>query len=334
MLGPVAQTVRQRRCGVQGQWLLPHGQPRLEEELEQRLDHVEFVIDLRGIQLERQVQLVLVGEVEFLEREEVRLDIVDEVGRYHLQLASWLVIHKRLTDGRTHPLGLPTVAGMRDSRNSLNPSLPTRLSQWLRPDWSRTVLARRIAAAGLVVLAGVAALRSDPDGDRVQVVVAAHDLSPGAALTADDLRLEKRLVPTIPDGSQSGIDAVVGSTLAGPARRGEVLTDVRLLGRRLAEAAAGPDARIVPVHPADSALADLVRPGDVVDVVAAFENGPQSTPKGPSVIATNAVVVLVSAKQKAQAATSDRVVLVALPAASANAVAGAALVQTVTLTLH
>jgi Flp pilus assembly protein CpaB len=218
-----------------------------------------------------------------------------------------------------------------DSLKTLNPSLPTRISEWLRPDWSRTLLARRLAAAGLVVLAGVAALRPDPDGDHAQVVVAAHDLSPGAALTTDDVRLEKRLVPTIPDGSQSDIGGVVGSTLAGPTRRGEVLTDVRLLGRRLAESAAGPNARIVPVHPADSALTDLVRPGDVVDIVAASDADSHAIAR---VIATDAIVVLVSAKQKTQAATNDRVVLVALPAASANAVAGAALVQTVTLTLH
>jgi Flp pilus assembly protein CpaB len=218
-----------------------------------------------------------------------------------------------------------------DSLKSLNPSLATRISQWLRPDWSRTLLARRIAAAGLVVLAAVAALRPDPDGERAAVVVAAHDLSPGAALSADDLLLEKRLIPTIPDGAQSEIDTVVGSTLAGPARRGEVLTDVRLLGRRLAESAAGPGARIVPVHPVDSALTDLVRPGDVVDVVAASQTSP---PSAARVIATGAIVVLVSAKQKAQAATNDRVVLVALPAAAANAVAGAALGQTVTLILH
>jgi Flp pilus assembly protein CpaB len=218
-----------------------------------------------------------------------------------------------------------------DSLKSLNPSLPARIAQWMRPDWSRTVLARRIAAAGLVVLAGVAALRPNPDGERAQVVVAARDLSPGAALTADDLRLEKRLAPTIPDGSQSDIDTIVGSTLAGPTRRGEVLTDVRLLGRRLAESAAGPDARLVPVHPVDIALADLVRPGDVVDIVAASETNSAAAAR---VVATGAIVVLVSAKQKAQAATSERVVLVALPAASANAVAGAALTQTVTLTLH
>ena len=91
------------------------------------------------------------------------------------------------------------------------------------------MLARRIAAGGLVVLAGVAALRPDPDGDRAHVVVAARDLSPGTELTVDDLQLETRLRPTIPDGSESDIGSVVGSTLAGPARRGEVLTDVRLL---------------------------------------------------------------------------------------------------------
>jgi Flp pilus assembly protein CpaB len=221
-----------------------------------------------------------------------------------------------------------------DALKSLNPSLANRISQWLRPDWSRTLLARRIAAAGLVVLAGVAALRPDPDGERASVVVAAHDLSPGSALSADDLLLEKHLIPTIPDGAPSEIDSVVGSTLAGPARRGEVLTDVRLLGRRLAESAVGPGARIVPVHPVDGALTDMVRPGDVVDVVAAPQTGPPANPQAPRVIATDAIVVLVSAKPKAQAAASDRVVLLALPAASANAVAGATLGQTVTLTLH
>ncbi|EUA40449.1 SAF-like family protein [Mycobacterium avium subsp. avium 2285 (R)] len=136
---------------------------------------------------------------------------------------------------------------------------------WLRPDWTRTVLARRIAAGTLVVLAAIAALRSDPAGDYAPVVVAEHDLRPGAALTAADVRLEKRLAATVPEGSPAEIGAVLGSTLAGPARRGEVLTDVRLLGSRLAEAAVGSKAaagaRIVPLHPADGALIDLVRPG-------------------------------------------------------------------------
>ncbi|HET7075021.1 MAG TPA: SAF domain-containing protein, partial [Mycobacterium sp.] len=181
----------------------------------------------------------------------------------------------------------------------------------------------------------LAALRSNPDGDCAEVVVAARDLRPGAALTLDDVHLEKRLAATVPDGSQEDLGAVVGSTLAGPTRRGEVLTDVRLLGTRLAESTAGPGARIVPLHLADSALIDLVRVGDVVDVLAAPATEPQPTGQPLSrVVATDAVVVLVSARQKAQAADSDRVVLVALPARVANTVAGSALGQAVTLTLH
>lgn len=190
-----------------------------------------------------------------------------------------------------------------------------------------------------MVLAGIATLRSNPADDYAQVVVADHDLRPGAALTPADVRLEKRLAATVPDGARAELETVVGSTLAGPARRGEVLTDVRLLGSRLAEAAigskAGPDARIVALHLADGALIDLVRVGDVVDVLAAPASGaPDNSHAAPKVVATDAVVVLVSAKEKIQAADSDRVVLVALPARVANTVAGSALGQTVTLTLH
>lgn len=212
---------------------------------------------------------------------------------------------------------------------SLDPSLLSRLVHGWRPDWTRTVAARRAAAGVLVVLAAVAALRSDPHGDQTDIVVAARDLSPGIELTAADVRLEKRSAASVPDGSQSAVDKVVGSTLAGPARRGEVLTDVRLLGPRLAQSAAGPDARIVPLHLADTALLDLVRPGDVVDVLAAADDDVD-----PRVVATDAVVVLVSEKQKGPGAGGKRVLLVALPAHAANDVAGATLLQTVTLTFH
>jgi Flp pilus assembly protein CpaB len=204
----------------------------------------------------------------------------------------------------------------------------------MQPDWVHTVLARRIAAAGLVVLAGVAAVRSNPQGERTAVVVAAHDFAPGIALTADDLRVESRLTATLPVGSQTDAGPVVGAIPAGPVRRGEVLTDVRLLGSRLAESAAGPDARIVPLHLADNAVVDLVRTGDVVDILAAPLSDASNTAAESRVVATGAVVVLVSAKAKGATAANDRVVLVALPEAAANAVAGAALVNSVTLTLH
>src|SRR6476620_9697037 len=213
--------------------------------------------------------------------------------------------------------------------DSLNASVLSRLLA-ARPDWSRTLAARRIAAGALVILAAVVALRSDPNGDRTEIVVATRDLASGVELTADDVRLENRTAATVPDGAKSDVSAVIGATLAGPARRGEVLTDVRVLGPRLAESVAGPDARIVPLPLADSAVLDLVRPGDVVDVLAA---GTEADAR-PQLVATDAVVVLVSEKPKGAGAGGDRVVLVAVGAHAANQVAAASLLQTVTLTFH
>lgn len=214
--------------------------------------------------------------------------------------------------------------------DSLNPSPLHRLAEMLRPDWTRTVLARRFAAGGLVVLAAIAALRPDPDDERIHAVVAARDLSPGNALTVDDVRVETLSAATVPHGVQSDIEAVVGATLSGPVRRGEALTDVRLLTPRLAEAAAGPTARIVPLSLDESAVLDLIRPGDVVDVLAASAESDAR----PRIVATDAIVVLVSQKPTGMGDGADRVVLVALPAHAANEVAAATLVQTVTLTLH
>src|SRR3981081_459797 len=108
--------------------------------------------------------------------------------------------------------------------DSLNPSVLSRLLVTLRPDWSRTLAARRVVAAALVILAAVVALRADPHGARTESVGSTRDLSSGVELTADDVRIENRTAATVPDGSQSNVDAVIGATLAGPARRGAGLT--------------------------------------------------------------------------------------------------------------
>lgn len=214
---------------------------------------------------------------------------------------------------------------------SLNPTLLNRVSHALRPDFARTAMARRVAAGVLVLMAAVVAFRPDPDHTQREVVVAVRDLSPGVTLSADDVALRTRPASTIPDGAATAVDAVVGATLAGPSRRGEVLTDTRVLGPRLAGLSAGPDARVVPLHLADAAVLDLIRPGDVVDVLGAASADADARPR---ILASNAVVVLVSAPPTARGAGDERVVLIALPAPGANALAGATLVQTVTLTIH
>ncbi len=215
---------------------------------------------------------------------------------------------------------------------ALDPTLLSRLSRILRPDFIRTTRARRIVAGLLVVLAGASAWRPDPADAQHSVVIAVRDLSPGITLTADDVGLQKRPAALLPDGIQTALGGVIGARLTGPARRGEVLTDARVLGPRLAEMSVGPDARVVPLHLADSAVLDLLRPGDVVDVLGASPStGGDSRPR---VVATGAVVVLVSAAPTAIGSGDDRVVLVALPAPAATALAAATLVQTVTLTIH
>lgn len=218
-------------------------------------------------------------------------------------------------------------------RESLNPSAWSRLAA-LRPDWTRTLAARRVTAAALVVLAAVAALRSDPQGERTEVVIAARDLAPGVELSVDDVRVERQLAAAVPDGATAELGAVVGTRLAGPVRRGEALTDVRLLSPRLAEAAAGPGARIVLLHLTDVALIELIRVGDVIDVLGAASGAAVAPPGAgnrPELLAAKAVVVLVSEQPRTG---GDRVVLVAVPAQTANDVAAAALMRDVTITFH
>lgn len=216
----------------------------------------------------------------------------------------------------------------RDS-SSLNPALLDRLRALAAPDWIHTVAARRWAAAALVLLAAAAALRPDPAADLAPALVATRDLTPGTALTPTDVRLEYRRTGQRPDGTLQDPAAVIGAGPAGVIRRGEVLTDVRLLGTRLAEAGAGPDARMVPIRLADARVADLVRPGDLVDVIAA----PTDEHPAPRVLAADAVVVLVP-EAPANTAADGRVVLIALPAAAAQRVAATALAESVTVTLH
>lgn len=209
---------------------------------------------------------------------------------------------------------------------SVNPTLLERVSRLARPEFTRTVLARRIAAGMLIALAGVAATRPDPDRDPRDVVVAVHDLGPGITLNVDDVAVRRRPAATVPDGALTALDTAVGATLAGPSRRGEVLTDARVLGPRNAALSAGPDARTVPLHLAESAVLEVIRPGDIVDVLGAPSDEGATRP--PRLVARDAVVVLISP------AGPDRVVLLALPAAAANTLAAASLVQSLTLTIH
>ena len=139
------------------------------------------------------------------------------------------------------------------------PKKSTRLDATLldrilaRPGWSRTILVRRVAAASLALTAVVMFARDAAATDHVRVLVAAHDLTPGATLGSEDVRIAEFSPTTVPDGALESLDDIDARTVAGPVRAGEPITDVRLLSSRLAESAIdAPDARIVPVRLSDA----------------------------------------------------------------------------------
>ena len=205
---------------------------------------------------------------------------------------------------------------------SLQPRWHERLRQWFadrRRGGRLPRTTRKLVAAALVVAAGILAVRP-PDSTPGQLAVAlTRDLPVGARLEPRDVQ-PIRMVQ-VPDGAVQDIAGVIGSPLAAAARRGEVLTDVRLAHVIGPDPGAGRVA--VPIRPADPAIVGLLGPGMHIAVLSVGED------RAAVVLAPDAVVLaLVDAPEKG---TSERPIVVAVPAASANAVVGATVAGTIAL---
>jgi Flp pilus assembly protein CpaB len=134
---------------------------------------------------------------------------------------------------------------------------------------------RRLLAAMCVLVAVLAGLRATaaPRPATVPVTVAARDLGAGTVLRPGDLTTVRFAPGTVPSGH---IRDPVGRQLAGPLRRGQPVTDTALLGASLVRDR--PDLVALPVRLPDTAMAELLRVGDKVDLVAADpQGGPAST---------------------------------------------------------
>jgi pilus assembly protein CpaB len=129
---------------------------------------------------------------------------------------------------------------------------------------------RRLLAASFLAVAVAAGLQAvRPDAvPTVTVWAAAHDLNGGRPLSAADVRTVALPVAAVPAGALRAGSRVVGRLLAAPMRRGEPLTDVRLLEPALLSTLSDHNLVAVPIRIADGSAAALVRPGDVVDVLA------------------------------------------------------------------
>ncbi|WP_242675740.1 RcpC/CpaB family pilus assembly protein [Streptosporangium minutum] len=177
----------------------------------------------------------------------------------------------------------------------------------------RRLLGRRhrlIATAVAALAMACALIGLKPDTASVTVLAAARDL-PSGALEAADLKTVALRPDTVPDGAVKPGTAIAGRVLAGPMRRGEPLTDARILGPSLL-AAHGPGTVATPVRVADPETARLLSPGDVVDVLAA-----SSTWEGAAPARTVAEDVTVLTTPEGEA---DRGALIVLATTSDQAI--------------
>ena len=209
--------------------------------------------------------------------------------------------------------------------------LATRLTdrvQWaLRPGWTRSVVMRRVLAV-MLVLGAVAAGVLEHRGDReASVIVAAHELTPGEVVAADDLTVVRVPGAMVPQGSLRLTADGIGRTVVGRVRPGEIITDSRILSPLLpAQLTGRSDARIVPVRLVDDGVSALLREGDVVDVLDAEAD----------VLARRAVVALTASPASGSLGgrNTSRPIMLAMDEASAHRVAAAGIDTSVAVVLH
>lgn len=146
---------------------------------------------------------------------------------------------------------------------------PVRRSPWRRPRQGLGRLVRRyrrlVVALLLAVASGVAvdaATAVPPPG--TPVTSAARDLPAGTTLQGADLVQVAVPRGAVPAGALPR-DDLVGRVLAAPVRRGEAVTDVRLLG---SVSGLGAGQVAVAVRLGDAGAVRWVQPGQRVDVLA------------------------------------------------------------------
>ena len=197
---------------------------------------------------------------------------------------------------------------------------------------------RRVAAGLLLTAAVLLALRPDPAGTRpdsagtvpapappvADVVVAARDLSAGTVLAGTDLRTVTMPVAITPAGVSRRPGGLVGRLAAGPIRRGEAVTDARVVGPGLIAGLRPGESAAVPVRLADPETAAFVRAGDRVDVLAASAgpDGSGTAPSGDAVEVASGLRVL--AVLGSRDAADGVVLVVAAGRSAAQRLAGAA----------
>lgn len=139
---------------------------------------------------------------------------------------------------------------------------PTDVLHWF-------ISRRRPVAAGLLAFAVVIGLSAVVDQHRPAsvVAVAARDLPSGHSLEERDLALIEVPTTAVASSMVARTTDLVGRVLIGPVARGEPVTTTRVMSARSMNGLA------VPVRLSDPGVATLLRPGDVIDVMAVGRDG-------------------------------------------------------------
>ena len=142
-----------------------------------------------------------------------------------------------------------------------------------------------MVAAIASVLTGLSA--AAPEGPATITVLKAKSQLPGGLLlSASDLVLDRVVASDVPQGVLTDPKELVGKTLAAPVAQNQMMTLMNVISAR---SSVPPGHVIAPLKLGDAALTALLRPGDVVDVVAADpEAGEPAT-----IVASNVRVVTV-----------------------------------------
>jgi Flp pilus assembly protein CpaB len=199
---------------------------------------------------------------------------------------------------------------------------------------------RRVVIGVLLVVAAVLAVR--PDGAQApaaavgateHVVVAARDLAAGTELAAADLRIVSMPVGIVPSGSSPRAAGLIGRIAAAAIRRGEALTDARVVGPGLTAGLGPGESAAVPVRIADPDAAALVRVGDRVDVLGT-PVAPDGTQATASETVTVASAVRVLAVLRSRDPADGIVLVLATGEAAARTLAGAAVRHRLTVNVR
>jgi Flp pilus assembly protein CpaB len=193
--------------------------------------------------------------------------------------------------------------------------------------------------AGLLAASVAFAIQavSPPPPRTAAVLVAANDLASGTRLTPADVRLKDVAPASLPDGALRARTSATGRTLGTPVRKGEVLTDVRLLGRAFLDTY-GDGLVAAPVRIADAASVRLVQAGDIVDVLASGPSPDGSTRNTARLVAAATPVVTIPPAADSPFGTTDvgagALVVIVTSSDTAARLAAAAVTDRLSLVIH